>query len=434
MNQELEKTYGLGYPIQSFAVANPFIIQMNKTCYKFGKSLQTFGLFCNDTQTKAGVVDFTKVNGMVNQSVSLLDEVADYRADVYEQVFQSKIHFDKDSKLKEKYLFIDYLLSSSLCYIEIPKYVTKEGVAQQSYDKFLVTRNSAVMGAWMGMSTEEMQVKYGAKVTSNIYELTSGEVKFVKCVSGAKGNTISVPRSSFSVDNITTCIPLFMLHAFMKGLEPYHMDGILKFIYLKDNNTTRELCTTTSNAILMDYYHDQMRVDMMLNATDVNTTKIGGMQLSSKQHRGYVKVPELGLSKYDATGVRALNIARILTVEKISEVDRSFIDVDLDSCTGNFYDNLDYLVSHFPDKLPEVYSKLCGDAGTLPSDSSHATIVDAIHKFVDVRNILLSTTFHKALHRYMLSNPDLFPYYTGLPRQQTSTDSSENFGVEKMDF
>lgn len=434
MNAELDNTYGLGYKIQSFAVANPFIIQMNKICYKFGQNLQTFGLFCNETQKNAGVVDFTTVNGMVDPSVTLLDEIAHYRAEVYENVFKSKIHFDNDSKQKEKYLFIDYLLSSCLCYIEIPKYITKEGVAQQSYDKFLVTRNASVMGSWMGMSAEEMQVKYGAKVTSNIYELTSGEVKFVKCVTGAKGNSITVPRNSFSVDKITTCVPLFMLHAFMKGLEPYHMDGILEFVYLKDNNTTRELATTTSNAILMDYYKDQMRVDMMLNATDVNTTKIGGMEMSSKQHRGYVKVPELGLSKYDAAGVRALNLARILTVKKVDEVDRSYIDVDLDSCVGNFYDSLDYLVSHFPEKLGIVYAQLCGSAGSVPADASQATVLDAIHKFVDMRNILLSTTFHKALHKYMLSNPDLFPYYTGLPRQQVSTDSSENFGVGTMDF
>ena len=432
VNETLEQTYGLGYKVQSFAVANPFVISMNKACYNLGKQLQAFSLLCSDIQRSSGVLDLAVVNAMVNSSDTVINEIAHYRADVYENTFNTKIEFDKDSKTKEKYLFMDYLLASSICYIEIPKYVTRDGVAQQTYDKFLVTKNPAIMGAWMGMSPEEMQVKYGSKISSNIYELTNGEVRFVKCVSSAKGNSISVPRSSFSCDKITTCVPLFMLYAFMKGLEDYYTEGILKFTYLKDNNTLRELFTTTSNAILMDYYKDQNHVSMMLGGTDISTTKQGGMMLSSKQHRGYVKVPELGLSRYDATGVRALNLARILKVEKVTEVDRSYIDVDLESCVENFYNCLDYITVHMPNQLPTVFKQVCGEDAVLPEGATIVMIVDELHSFVDMRNILLSTTFQKALHKYMVSNPELFPYYTGLPCRKATTESSDSFNVESM--
>lgn len=432
VNETLEQTYGLGHKIQSFAVANPFIISMNKACYQLGKQLQSFSILCNDIQRSSGVLDLATVNAMVDSNELVMNEIAKYRAEVYEDVFNTKIYFDKDSRTKEKYLFMDYLLSSCICYIEIPKYVTKNGVAQQTYDKFLVTKNPAVMGTWMGMSSEEMQVKYGSKIQSNVYELTNGEVRFVKCVSNAKGNSISVPRSSFKCDDITTCVPLFMLYAFMKGLEDFYTEGILKFTYLKDNNTLRELYTTTSNAILMDYYKDQNYVSHLLDGTDISTTKQGGMMLSSKQHRGYVKVPELGLSRYDATGVRALNLARILKVEKVTEVDRSFIEVDLESCVQNFYNCLDYITVNMPDKLPLVFSQVCGNDAVVPADASAATIIDELHRFVDMRNVLLSTTFQKALHKYMVSNPELFPYYTGLPCKKTTVDSSDSFNVEVM--
>ena len=433
VDETLEKVYGLGFKVQSFAVANQFIIEMNKACYKLGKQLQAFSLLCNDVQRSSGVLDLATVNAIVNPSEVVLSEVAKYRAGVYESIFSTQIQFDKDSKTKEKYLFMDYLMTSSICYVEIPKYVTKDGVAQQTYDKFLVTKNPAIMGAWMGMSPEEMQVKYGNKVASNVYELTNGEIRFVKCVSSAKGNSISVPRSTFKCDKITTCVPLFMLYAFMKGLEEYYTEGILKFTYLKDNNTLRELFTTTSSAILMDYYKDQNYVSMVLNGTDIATTKQGGMMLSSKQSRGYVKVPELGLSRYDATGVRALNLARILRVEKVDEVDRSFIDVDLDSCVDNFYNCLDYILANMPDKLPVVFQQVCGADVTIPPNASAVSIVDELHRFVDMRNVLLSTTFHKALHKYMISNPELFPYYTGLPCRKATSESSDSFNVEVME-
>lgn len=433
LNERLEEVYGLGYKVQSFAVANPFCIEMNKASYKLGKQLQAFSFFCGDIQKTAGVLDMSLVNAMVDGSKTVLEEVARYRAQVYERSYNTKIDFDEKSNNRQKYLFMDYMLSNSICYIEKPKYVTKDGIPQQTYDKFLVTKNPAIMGAWMGMSTEEMQIKYGSKVANSVYELSNGEVRFVKCMTSGKGNSISVPRSSFKCDDITTCVPLFMLYAFLKGLEEYYTQGILKFTYLKDNNTIRELFTTTSSAILMDYYKDENYVNMVLGGTDISSNQQGGMALSSKQSRGYIKVPELGLSRYDATGVRALNLARILRVERVSEVDRSFIDVDLDSCVDNFYNCLDYIVAHMPDKLPIVLQQLLGDDGKMPEDTSAVSLLSEIHKFVDMRNVLLSTTFHKALHKYMISNPQLFPYYTGLPCIRSSAGDSSGFNVEEME-
>ena len=39
----------------------------------------------------------------------VMNEVAKYRAGVYENIFNTKIYFDNTSKSKEKYLYMDYL-------------------------------------------------------------------------------------------------------------------------------------------------------------------------------------------------------------------------------------------------------------------------------------------------------------------------------------
>ena len=121
LNERLEEVYGLGYPVQSFAIANPFCVEMNKASYKLGKQLQAFSFFCGDIQKTAGVLDMSLVNAMVDGSKTVLDEVARYRAQVYEKSYNTKIDFDGKSNNRQKYLFMDYLLSTSICYIEKPK-------------------------------------------------------------------------------------------------------------------------------------------------------------------------------------------------------------------------------------------------------------------------------------------------------------------------
>ena len=58
--------------------------------------------------------------------------------------------------------------------------------------------------------------------------------------------------------------------------------------------------------------------------------------LASKMHRGYIKIPELGSSIYDDTGVRSLNVARLLSIKQVESVSREFIHVDLNSVVSNF--------------------------------------------------------------------------------------------------
>lgn len=417
--------YSLDKSILSFAVSNDFVQNLNKVCYKLGQSYQPFCFFSSEVQNTYGVLDFAKFNGFLSPDKSLVDEIFDLRSEAYKQsgIFLS----DTDEDIK-KTIFYDYLMSISICYIEIPKYITKDGLAQRTFDKFLVTKNPAIMSAWMGCQPAEMQAKYSARISSTQIEMINNELRAVKLLTSAKGNSISCPRGAFSTKSMT-CIPLFMLYAFQKGFENSLKSKILKFTFLKDNNTVRELCSTLDFDILMKYYNDSSFVGGMLTASDIDSQKQGGMQMSSKMNRGYIRIPELGSSIYDKSGVRSLNIARVLKVEEVSEVDTTFINVDLNSVVQNFYDSLDYVFKKFPEQLPTIYVAMTGEQ---PDTTQNPVLVSKLNGFVNSRSVILSTTFHRELHLFMVNNPQWFPLYTGKPN--VATVSSKSFGVEEMDF
>ena len=420
--------YGLNFSVKSFAVANDFVVNTNKACYALGQQLMPFCLYANEDQKKYGVLDFATFQAFLNPQISLIDEIVNYRHQAFKD---TGINVDIRDEVKKKLLFYDYLMTISICYVEIPKYVTKDGMPMATYDKFLCTRNPAIMGAWMGADPSEMQAKYSSRITSRQVEFNINELRCVKLNHTNKGNSITVPRTAYNVEKMT-CIPMYMLYAFVEGFKPLIQDGIVKFSYLKDNGTIRELSTTLNEDILKDYYDDNIFINTMLSGVDINTVQQGGMTLSSKVNRGYIKVPELGASVYDGTGVRSLNIARLLKAEKIDSVDRTFLKVDLNSVPTNFNNGIDYIVKTMPDNLKDCYKALVGKEFDETKCSSIPVMAETCKSYVAGRSAFLSTSYHRDLHVFMVSHPEWFPLYTGKPAQQIT--SSANFGVTPLDF
>ena len=421
----MENFYGLGHNVQSFAIANELVVSLNKACYKLGQNLQPFCIYGNEKQKQFNLVDFAQFSGLAGKG-SLIDEIVEYRKGVFNDI---GIHVNTADELQRKLLFFDYLLSISVCYVEVPKYKTKDGFAQESFDKFLCTRNPALMAAWMGDTTASMQAKYSRRIITNQLDFNENCVRYVKLNTSSKGNSITVPRGYPSVSDMT-CIPLFMINAFTKGFRPMLDDSILEFTFLKDNGTYRVLPTTLNYDILMDYYKDNMFVGTMLAGVDIESVQQGGLTMSSKIHRGYCKVPELGSSIYDGTGVRSLNLARLLSIKKVTEVDRSYIHVDLNSVVANFKECLEYIIQHNSSVLPNIYRDIIGK---VPETFDIATMVGEIYKDVDAKAVFLSTSYFRSLHSYMANNPMIFPLYTGKPKG-TLVSGSQNFGVAQMDF
>lgn len=420
--------YGLNYSVKSFAVANDFVVNTNKACYALGQQLQPFCLYANEEQKNYGVLDFATFSAFLNPEISLIDEITGYRRNVFKD-FGISVNTSDD--LKKKLLFYDYLMTISICYVEIPKYVTKDGMPMATFDKFLCTRNPAIMAAWMGSTPNEMQAKYSSRIVARQVEFDVNELRCVKLNHSSKGNTITVPRNAYNVEKMT-CIPMYMLYAFVEGFKPLIQDGIVQFSYLKDNGTVRELATTLNEGILKDYYDDNLFVSTMLYGVDINSVQQGGMTLSSKMNRGYIKVPELGASVYDGTGVRSLNIARLLSAKVVNEVDRTYIKVDLNSAVTNFENGMDYMCKNITDSVVDCYRALTGEDCSEEKCSSAILASEASKEYVRGRSIFLSTSYHRALHLFMISHPEWFPLYTGKPAQQIT--SSANFGVTPLDF
>ncbi len=418
--------YSMDCSIKSFAVANEWSATLNKICYKLGKQLKPFSLLSDEYQEKYGVLDLAKCGGLIDQTMPMIDEVAKVRNEEYNIIKKSELN-DKDKRA----LFIHYLMATSICYCEVEKWKTTNGVASKTYDKFLCTKNPAIMGAWMGMSPAEMQAKYSRRIQVDTADLNEGVLRYVKLLSSAKGNSISVPRTFASYENMR-CVPLFMLYAWITGAKDVMQNNIVKFTFLKDNHTERELCTTLSEDIIRKYYKDNLFISTMLSGVDIDSNQQGGMNLSSKVHRGYIKLPELGSSIYDSTGTRSLNLARILKAEVVDEIDTTFINVSLSSVVENFKNHIDYVAQNQPTSLAEIYNKLSATEKFTGEESS-ASIVNALYSYVDENEMLLSTSYQRQLHLFMISNPQWFTMYTGQPTKGVSA-STENFGVAQFDF
>ena len=426
MGITLDEIYGFDGKVASFAISNEFVKGLSKMSYQFGKSLTPFCFYANKVQKEFGVTDLATFSGFTDPNMFVDTEIANYRKDRYKN---SGIIVNCDDENSRKFLMYDYLMSISACYCEVPKYVTKDGLSQHTYDKFICTRNPQIMAAWMGTSASEMQAKYSHRIKLSQVEYGDREIRFVKLVNSGKGNTISVPRNSYNTDKFT-CVPLFMLYAFIQGIKSVISENIVKFTFMKDNDTLREMPVTTSEDILRQYYSDNIYISSMLSGIDIETVQQGGIMLPSKISRGYIKVPEVGSSVYDATGVRSLNVARIVKAEIVNEVDRTFINVDLSSVVANFNNCIEYILEHSQEKMVDIYRAMLG---TEAKDGlTPLTMATEVSKFCDTKNMILSTTFQRQLHLFLVQHPEWFPLYTGTPVAQVT--SSKNFGVEMMDF
>ena len=180
-----------------------------------------------------------------------------------------------------------------------------------------------------------------------------------------------------------------MMYAFVEGAKTVMQDNIVEFSFMKDNGTVRVLPTTLSEDILRQYYDNNNYIAIMLAGVDINTVQQGGMMLSSKMNRGYIKVPEVGASIYDGTGVRSLNLARLLSARIVDKVDKSFINVDLNSVVANFGECIDYLLKTNISEVKGCYKLVTGeDSDEQPASPLHDTFFYYISKlYLSYQNI-----------------------------------------------
>lgn len=422
-----EEIYGLTGDIASLAVKNQFSLNLNKACYALGQQLKPFCFFADEKRKQYGVLDFCspQFTGLAGES-SLYNEIAEFRT---EQLKRDYVTLGTQTEETKKALFFDYLLAECVCYVEVPKYTRKDGRPTPSFDKFFATKNPRLMALWINEDINLVTRKYAHRCKTTAVELMNNELRIAKLNKGTKGTSITIPRNSLDASKITVT-PLFCMNALINGFYEALSSSILEFTFMKDNGTERVLASTISKEIMYDYYNDHDFVSRALYGVDIFSEKVGGMTLGSKLGRGYIKVPELGSSRYDSTGTRSVNIARLLKIQKLEEVSREFIDVDLSSVQLAFENGLNVLTV----KHPEHLVQLAGIVGTedLSGGETDVQLSQIIKRTVDTNCTILSTTYLRELHRIMTKHPEMFPLYTGKPLDIVS--ETGDVGIETMPF
>ena len=400
---DVHQVYGLNTQnlLDSIAVDNLFIRQLYNLTIESAKNLKVVSFIMRDRAQNRGevqqrgisaadksVIDICKLTPLlgVYGSRTLLDEVAHYRADSM-GFLQQDPYF---AKAHAEMLMADYLLSACLCYVEV--------FSGSRVDKFLATRNRFIAGAVANMAPEDTTkfISY-LQATPTNYHLK--QVKVLKLTANKKGFRVTQSSSYLDFNRNVVVTPVFFMLHFVDGIMEILRHHIVKFRYIKDNLTERELVSTTNPEILLRYYDQEFVQKVMAN--------IGTMYI-----RGYIKIPELGISKYDHTGVRALDLSRITSVELVDSFDTRFIDVDFNIILPTFKETVSRMNNPL---LTLVYEDLVGKP---PQTRNILELRNALTAYVEGQVAIGTTTALRHLHLYMMQRPQVFTTYNGGKRPE----------------
>lgn len=288
-----------------------------------------------------------------------------------------------------------YLLTAFICYVEV--YQGGDGV-----DKFVATRSIKLLDSVIEMDNDKL-VTAKSMVATKEGDLYTKKIGVAVITQLKNGKGLSRGRKILNIaENDIRITPLFLIEEFYEGLKELLTTKLLKIKYIKDNLTEREIITTLNTNYLLNFYNQTQLYKLLQN-------------IGTNAHRGYVTLPMIGLSKFDETGVRAVNIGRITSIEEVSlsspEVQnkKRYLEVDLSKtimyfsmCIQSIFDIdvLRVLYNHASGNNPSeaIYNNLV----LLKTD----TVTAVESKFEEY-----GTTYLEWLHDYMMNQPVLFKRY-----------------------
>lgn len=314
-----------------------------------------------------------------------------------------------------------YLLMNFLCYIEVPttSFKSDTGSFKKTFNKMLVTANTEVMAEWLGVDYNELPSKYVDRVFN--INMDDGEdlLPYVKLTETKGGRKISVPRMDIDVsERGTRVIPLFMLKAGVDALYSKMEEGIVKVSFLKDGGQLRDMFTTVNFPKIRDIYGGGSFLD-----DSIEDSYKGDFLENKSLSKGYIKVPEIGGSRYDGP-TRSMSYSRIVDISYSEEPDLSFINIDLSTVIEGFNEGV---LAHT--KQAEAIVDML-EAFGIDGDAWKDTVearkkyvnkdVSSLLQWAEERNLLFSTVFVRELCLFMLSNPQWFSNFTGEPKYRYS--------------
>lgn len=308
-----------------------------------------------------------------------------------------------------------YFLRNYLCYVEIPTYRYEKGTGEKkaSYDKFLATSCLEIATAWASLDIETAETKYGKHLNGfDTLENDESQVPILKLGRNKMGRSITRPRNPLDLDKMgIRVVPVFALKAYVTRFYANASSELARVTFIKDNGSERVIDTTFSQELLSSLYKDSSFVSTML------TTCYDGKFLGSTViDRGYIRVPEVGASIYDGSGVRAVSYTRICSIEYGVEPNMEFARVDLDGVVFAFSGYVNKLKEKQIEQLVTALSMEGFDVDTLTGKNRGLElVVDAfqLESWADLQNKILSTTFQRSLALFMKTNSQWFGNYTG---------------------
>lgn len=316
--------------------------------------------------------------------------------------------------METKYsLALDYLLRTSLCFVEIFNPNSTYAV-----DKFMATRSPYIACLLNGDDMLNKYNQYEEYLYMNVPAYQMAQFKLLKLSPNKNSNTfrVTMPRNSINMGQYVKVTPICLMKGFMEGIQELMDNNIVNFHYIKDNLTVRQMATSTSTDIIYRYYNHEHYLKALMNRT---------FQLN----RGYMRVPELGLSMYDETGVRALNLTRIIKIEVLQDIDASFIAVDFDRIPTEFRMGVESISDI--DTLRLVYAEVIGQR---PNDGlDFFTLRNVILNHASTQFSVGTTMAKKEYHNYMVQREHIFKTYNkGVKIEEQSTmpiDNGFNFNM-----
>ena len=335
---------------------------------------------------------------------NIVQDIAKYR--------WGKLSFKYDGeywKEKATLLFLDYILSSCFCYVEV--FDPSNSKKGNGVDKFYATRNRYIAGLVANVDDNET-AKYVNYLTPALADYKMTRLRVLKLSHQKKGYKITQPRSAIDFTKPVKVTPVFFISSFIQGISPVLQENIVKFTYIKDNGQKRELITTLSKDIFAKYYGEDYAKDII-------------DKFELKIDRGYIKVPELGCSRYDESGLRALNISSFIGIEIVEDFDTRYIYVDFNSIIPTFKATIGAIRTE--EAIKALYTAITGND---PETKTINDLKNEIISYVDSKFAIGTSTFQKELHNFMLQYSMVFKGYDGKPIQYDVTKDSFNLGFE----
>lgn len=391
-----------GYNVDGYGLLDPFRKIINGFVEKIVESGKWFS-FC--TKASDAQVDIMSIQN--NKGVKMGRMVSEknysesvYRVGVYKQFMRSYMCFCEYPTVKKSY---------------------SSGGYSKSYEKCIVTSNVCVIADWLGIPLFDSMERYAGHMDASYDNTDGSEFPYVKLYTKKSGErAVTKPRTclDLSMEGLRI-VPMFAINTGISRLYGKCRDMVCRVRFIKDGGVERVLDVSSSSEILESIYG---RGDYFYKGFEES---YDGSDIRDVETvcRGYLRFIEVGGSRYDNPS-RSVNFCRIIGIEYGVDPDLTFVNIDIDSVLDSFKDSIENKIS----SIENIKLRLVDDGIMTLEDSKSITGFVELQSWVDLKSVILGSTFVRSIALFMLMNPVYFPDYTGEPKIISSSSEGTSSG------